>query len=99
MHPLVLLSVVDHYNRVAKDTSKRVVGALLGSVSKGRVDVSGSFAVPFEEDARDPSTWYLDCDFLDLMFKMFKKVNAKEKIVGFYSTGPKIRANDLDIDE
>ena len=26
VHPLVLLSVVDHYNRVAKDTKKRVVG-------------------------------------------------------------------------
>lgn len=44
MHPLVLLSVVDHYNRVAKDTKKRVVGVLLGSVSKGEVDVTNSFA-------------------------------------------------------
>mmetsp|Transcript_12740 Transcript_12740/g.28108 ORF Transcript_12740/g.28108 Transcript_12740/m.28108 type:complete len:246 (-) Transcript_12740:71-808(-) len=31
------------------------------------------------------------------MFAMFRKVNAKERIVGFYSTGPKIRANDLRI--
>jgi 26S proteasome regulatory subunit N8 len=44
IHPLVLLSVVDHYNRVAKDTKKRVVGILLGSVSKGEVDVTNSFA-------------------------------------------------------
>ncbi|KAL5568511.1 hypothetical protein UlMin_025086, partial [Ulmus minor] len=29
VHPLVLLSVVDHYNKVAKDTRKRVVGVLL----------------------------------------------------------------------
>jgi hypothetical protein len=27
VHPLVLLSVVDHYNRVAKDTKKRAVRA------------------------------------------------------------------------
>ena len=27
--PLVLLSVVDHYNRVAKDSKKRVVGVIL----------------------------------------------------------------------
>ena len=26
VHPLVLLNCVDHYNRVAKNTSKRVVG-------------------------------------------------------------------------
>merc|ERR1719438_279738 len=28
---------------------------------------------------------------------MFKKVNAKERVVGFYSTGPQIRPNDLRI--
>ncbi len=31
------------------------------------------------------------------MFKMFRKVNNKEEIVGFYSTGPKLRENDLKI--
>ena len=44
VHPLVLLSVVDHYNRVARDTRKRVVGLLLGEVSKGQVDITNSFA-------------------------------------------------------
>ena len=44
VHPLVLLSTVDHYNRVAKDTKKRVVGVLLGTVYKERVDVTNSFA-------------------------------------------------------
>ena len=98
VHPLVLLSVVDHYNRVAKDTKRRVVGVLLGETYKGRVDVSNSFAVPFEEDRRDSSIWYLDHNFLENMFAMFRKVNAKERIVGFYSTGPKIKGNDIDIE-
>ena len=32
VHPLVLLSIVDHYNRVnLKQRNKRVVGALLGT--------------------------------------------------------------------
>jgi 26S proteasome regulatory subunit N8 len=44
VHPLVLLSIVDNYNRVAKDTRKRVVGVLLGSTFKGTVDVSNSYA-------------------------------------------------------
>jgi 26S proteasome regulatory subunit N8 len=44
VHPLVLLSTVDHYYRVAKDTKKRVVGVLLGTVSKGQVDVTNSYA-------------------------------------------------------
>ena len=30
VHPIVLLSIVDHYNRVASGTNKRVVGCLLG---------------------------------------------------------------------
>eukprot|EP00798_Chlamydomonas_sp_ICE-L_P024687 gene24687-10318_t len=99
LHPLVLLSVVDHYNRVAKDTRKRVIGVLLGEVSKGVVDVSNSFAVPFEEDDHDPSIWFLDHSYLDIMFKMFKKVNAREKVVGWYSTGPKLKESDLDVHE
>jgi 26S proteasome regulatory subunit N8 len=31
------------------------------------------------------------------MLAMFRKVNAKERVVGFYSTGPSIRPNDLRI--
>lgn len=98
-HPLVLLSIVDHYNRVAKDTSKRVVGVLLGETFKGKCDVTNSFAVPFEEDSRNPGVWYLDHNFLESMNGMFRKISAKERIVGFYSTGPKIREADLQIDE
>ncbi|PQP96005.1 26S proteasome non-ATPase regulatory subunit 7 homolog A [Prunus yedoensis var. nudiflora] len=97
VHPLVLLSIVDNYNRVAKDTRKRVVGVLLGSTYKGVVDVSNSYAVPFEEDDRDPSIWFLDHNYHEAMFSMFKRINAKEHVVGWYSTGPKLRENDLDI--
>mmetsp|Transcript_3652 Transcript_3652/g.3776 ORF Transcript_3652/g.3776 Transcript_3652/m.3776 type:complete len:337 (+) Transcript_3652:188-1198(+) len=99
VHPLVLLSVVDHYNRVAKDTKKRVVGVLLGSKTRDKVDVCNSFAVPFEEDLRNPLVWFLDHNFLENMSWMFKKVNTREEIVGFYSSGPKIKENDLKINE
>jgi len=99
VHPIVLLSVVDHYNRVAKDTKKRVVGMLLGSVSQGVVDVTNCYAVPFEEDDKDLNIWYLDHSFHEQMFSMFKKVNASEKLVGWYSTGPKIKPGDLQIDQ
>ncbi|KAG8265507.1 26S proteasome non-ATPase regulatory subunit 7 [Homalodisca vitripennis] len=46
VHPLVLLSVVDHFNRMGKiGNQKRVVGVLLGSWRpKGVLDVSNSFA-------------------------------------------------------
>lgn len=77
VHPLVLLSVVDHYNRVAKDTKRRVVGVVLGESSKGRVDATNCYAVPFEEDDKDPSIWFLDHSYMENMFRMFKKVNGK----------------------
>lgn len=45
IHPLVLLSVVDHYNRIARGTRKRVVGVLLGEQdNQGRVDITNSYA-------------------------------------------------------
>ncbi|RLM64247.1 uncharacterized protein C2845_PM16G22890 [Panicum miliaceum] len=97
VHPLVLLSIVDHYNRVARDTRKRVVGILLGTSSRGSVDVTNSYAVPFEEDDKDPRIWFLDHNYHESMFSMFKRINAKEHVVGWYSTGPKLRENDLDV--
>jgi len=94
VHPLVLLSVVDHYKRVAHGTRKRVVGVLLGEVIRENVDVTNSFAIPFEEDSRNPAIFYLDHSYLEIMLSMFRKINAKERVVGFYSTGPEIRPND-----
>jgi 26S proteasome regulatory subunit N8 len=100
VHPLVLLSVVDHFNRMAKvGSQRRVVGILLGSWRKGVLDVSNSFAVPFDEDDKDPTVWFLDHDYLENMYGMFRKVNARERIVGWYHTGPKLHRNDVVIDE
>ena len=44
VHPLVLLSVVDHYNRVAKNTKKRVLGILLGQQTSTEINVANSYA-------------------------------------------------------
>lgn len=99
VHPLVLLSVVDHFNRVSKtQTVKRVVGVLLGSVKPDKtLDIANSFAVPFDEENKDTSIYFLDTDYLECMYSMFFKVAAKEKIVGWYHTGPKLCKNDVEI--
>ncbi|KAL8589950.1 proteasome regulatory particle subunit [Nucella lapillus] len=100
VHPLVLLSVVDHFNRMGKvGNVKRVVGVLLGANRGGVLDVSNSFAVPFDEDDKDKNVWFLDHDYLENMYGMFKKVNAREKVVGWYHTGPKLHHNDIAINE
>lgn len=33
--------------------------------------------VPFEEDEKDPRTWFLDHNYIESMNDMFKKVNGK----------------------
>lgn len=55
--------------------------------------------VPFEEDEKDPSVWFLDHNYVESMNDMFKKVNAREKLIGWYHTGPKLRASDLEVNE
>ena len=87
--------------------------------------IASRVPVPYEEDDRDPTIWFLDHSYLENMFRMFKKVNgaitdlpdatnvlvipcqrqqvayrpgaAREHIVGWYSTGPRLREADLDI--
>lgn len=116
VHPLVLLSVVDHFTRMSKiGNQKRVVGVLLGGLrSKGVLDVSNSFAgvllinqesnssfsksnicylvrsptVPFDEDEKDKSVWFLDHDYLENMSTMFKKVNGMK----YFSTIDSVQA-------
>lgn len=60
---------------------------------------SCSYTVPFEEDEKDPSVWFLDHNYIESMNEMFKKVNAREKLIGWYHSGPKLRASDLKINE
>ncbi|RKP11817.1 26S proteasome nonATPase regulatory subunit 7 putat [Piptocephalis cylindrospora] len=97
IHPLVLLSVVDHYNRSARNTKKRVVGVLLGqppstsshgSEGVGMVNASNSFAVPFEED--DQGVWFLDHDYVERMAAMYRRTNARETIVGCGTAPPPV---------
>ena len=78
MHPLVLLSVADHHARsVARSSNKRVVGILLGQDNGKVVNVANSFGIPFEEDEKDSKTWFLDHNYIEQMWELFKKVNGK----------------------
>jgi len=92
--PLVLLSVEDHFNRMSKvGNQKRVAGILLGSIRNKVLDVANSFAIPLDEDDK------VDYDYVNTMAEMFKKMNAEERVVGWYHTGPKLHPNDFSINE
>lgn len=104
-HPIVLLSVVDHYARVNQGNQepKRVMGLLLGQVMRSEkdglpyLDISNCFGVPFDEEVNNSEVWFLDSNFAERMYLMFKKVYPKLKVVGWYSSGPTICPNDMSI--
>lgn len=69
------------------DQAERVIGTLLGSVlSDGTVDIRNSYAVPHNEFS-DQLQVALDIDYHHNMLLSHQKVNPKEVIVGWYSTG------------
>lgn len=90
VHPLVLLSAVDHYKRMG---TQRVMGILLGNKDED-IHVTNSFAIPFEEDDKG---WFYDTSYLQNMYELFHKVNSKESIIGWYHTGPKMCKTDIEI--
>lgn len=97
VHPLVLLSVADHHARtLSRSSSKRVVGVLLGQDNGKVVNVANSFAVPFEEDENNSKTWFLDHNYIESMWEMFKKVNGELefilKFAGNYATRVKLNS-------
>lgn len=50
-------------------------GSSLGAICSRNLDFR--WTVPFEEDAKDPTTWFLDHNYHEDMFAMFKKVNGE----------------------
>ena len=55
--------------------------------------------MPFEEDGKDASIWFLDHTYHENMFGMFRKINARERVVGWYCTGRNLKDSDLAISE
>ena len=81
VHPVVLLSIIDSYERRSED-SQNVVGTLLGmcnlfilfspgTFEKGIIEVTHSFAVPHKESKTDVS---MDFEFGRAMLNLERKV-------------------------
>uniref|UniRef100_A0A5B6ZD58 Eukaryotic translation initiation factor 3 subunit F n=1 Tax=Davidia involucrata TaxID=16924 RepID=A0A5B6ZD58_DAVIN len=84
VHPLVIFNICDCYVR-RSDQADRVIGTLLGSVlPDGTVDIRNSYAVPHNESSDQVA---LDIDYHHNMLSSHLKVNPKEVIVGWFSTG------------
>ena len=87
---------IERYIR-RQETQERVIGTLLGSVgSDGVVDVRNSYAVPHNEQNGQV---YVDVEFHRAMVELHQKVNPKEQVVGWYSTGDGVIPTDALIHE
>lgn len=84
VHPLVIFNICDCFVR-RPDQADRIIGTLLGSVlPDGTVDIRNSYAVPHTESQDQVA---LDSDYHHNMLSSHQKVNPKEVIVGWFSTG------------
>ncbi|XP_073316532.1 eukaryotic translation initiation factor 3 subunit F-like [Primulina huaijiensis] len=84
VHPLIIFNISDYYVR-RPDQAERVIGTLLGCVlPDGTVDIRNSYAVPHNESSDQVA---LDIDYHNNMLASHQKVNPKEVIVGWFSTG------------
>ncbi|KAG9011810.1 hypothetical protein FRB94_007536 [Tulasnella sp. JGI-2019a] len=86
IHPSALFSILDHYLRATTPTSKqRVLGTLLGTRNEANeIEVRSAFAVGHSEAEEQI---VVDGDYHKMVLELHQKVNPKEVVVGWYSTG------------
>lgn len=95
MHPVILASIVDSYER-RNEGAARVIGTLLGTVDKHSVEVTNCFSVPHNESEDEVA---VDMEFAKNMYELHKKVSPNELILGWYATGHDITEHSVLIHE
>jgi hypothetical protein len=86
LHPVVVFSILDHFKRRGKD-KKRVIGTLMGEKVGNVVYIRNCFPVTHSEHDDEVT---LDPEYFKTMLSLHKRVNTKEFIVGWYSSGSEI---------
>lgn len=84
LHPTVVFSILNNFIR-RNDRESRVIGTLLGTIKDGVVEVTEAFGVPHMEK-RDELFVAINKDYHKQMFSFHRRINRKERIVGWYTT-------------
>ncbi|KAK3280920.1 hypothetical protein CYMTET_11261 [Cymbomonas tetramitiformis] len=90
VHPVVLFNICDSFIR-RSEGQERVIGTLLGSFGDNGVEIKNTYAVPHNESQGQVA---VDIDFHKTMYELHHRVNPKEVIVGWYSTGDGVGPSD-----
>ena len=84
LHPTVVFSVLNNYVR-RSDRETRVIGTLLGTITDGCIEITECFGVPHMEK-KDELFVAINKDYHKTMYNFHRRINRKEKIVGWYTT-------------
>jgi hypothetical protein len=99
IHPIVILTISDFYNRM-KVTTKgkvtRVYGALMGQRIGSKVEIFSAFE--FFNQSQDPSKINLDMQDIDTRRDLATQLFPKLDIVGFFSTNEVTEPNEIDFE-
>ncbi|KAM7542376.1 hypothetical protein Aperf_G00000001248 [Anoplocephala perfoliata] len=83
VHPVVLLSIIDSYERRTA-FEDQIVGTLLGTFEKGIIEVTHSFPVLYKVSNGEVS---IRINYAHTMLKLERRVSRYSRPVGWYSTG------------
>jgi COP9 signalosome complex subunit 6 len=96
VHPLVVMSVADHYTRDLMQVKKdRVIGTLFGTQQGREVDILESFEIAWKLDAEGHVQ--IEQQAFEDDQKLFKSAYPTYECLGWYSTGDKPRPKDIDM--
>lgn len=96
VHPLVVMSIADHFTRDSIQVKKdRVIGTLFGTQTGREVDVLESFEIAWKVDAA--GNVEINQQAFEDDMKLFKLAYATYECLGWYSTGDKPRPKDIEL--
>ena len=90
VHPVAIFTMCDAFVR-RNEGQARVIGTLLGTIGDGVVEIKNCFAVPHSESDDQVA---VDVVHHQTMAELQKKVNSRERIVGWWSTGTDVSGSD-----
>ncbi|CCA66591.1 related to translation initiation factor 3 (47 kDa subunit) [Serendipita indica DSM 11827] len=86
LNSTAVFTILDHHLR-KRDDQKRVIGTLMGIRTENDVEIRSAFAVLHSESADQVA---IDEEYFQNMFEVTQKVQPREQIIGWYSTGPEL---------
>ena len=88
VHPVVVLSILDHYKRRPQG-QQRVIGTLLGEEVGNTVVIKNCFPVPHQE-SEDGESVAVDMAYHQTMLDLHQRVSPSDAVVGWYQTGTEL---------